>query len=76
MISPTFNIYFYNSESYYIRLVVKFKFSKELSTLLKSLSNKDLRPVEDDKWFVTKIWNLSLHIMALIFVCLTILKFR
>jgi hypothetical protein len=32
--------------------------------------------VEGEKFFLTKIWNILLNVMAVVFICGTILKFR
>mgnify|MGYP000865849136 CR=1 FL=1 len=56
--------------------MLKFRLADELETLLKNINERQCNGPEGEKFFLTKVWNTVLNVLAVIFICATILKFR
>lgn len=69
-------LYFYNSQSYYIQFVLKFKLSNELRNMVMNFTSKKDNEHETGGFFLSKLWNIPLNILAVVFICATIIKFR
>jgi len=59
-----------------MQFVVKFKLSAEIETILLNVANNNESENESGGFFLSKIWNIPLNILAVVFICATIIKFK